>query len=95
MASPLSMDSSAAEPPAMRWRFPFFAFSAGILSLWVGGFLGGALAFGIAAALARKTGRSRALLWALMIAAVLCAAGLVVMVSDIGFGRSTLNSSSG
>lgn len=78
----------------MRWVFPYFAFSAGILSLWAGGFLGAALAFGIAAVIAWKTGRSRALRWALMALAVLFMVGLAIVLLDAWFGSGMLISSS-
>ena len=74
----------------MRWRLPFFAFSAGILSLWFAGPLGGALAFGLAAALAWRTGRSSALRWTLTTLAVVCTAGLMIMVLDARTGVGTL-----
>jgi hypothetical protein len=77
---------SAADARTMRWLFPFFAFSAGILSFLAGGFLGAALAFGIAAALAWKTGRSSALRWTLMTLAVLCMIVLIISVLDAGMG---------
>ncbi|WP_213011797.1 hypothetical protein [Paractinoplanes toevensis] len=80
---------------ATRWLFPYFAFSAGILALWAGGFLGATLAFGIAAAIAWKTGRSSALRWTLITFAVLSMVGLVVMALDTSSGVGTLISSSG
>ena len=79
----------------MRWVFPCFAFCAGILSFWAGGFLGAALAFGIAAAIAWRTGRSSALRWTLLTLAVLCAVTLVIIILDAGSGMGTLINFSG
>lgn len=90
MAGRVSREASASEARVRRWRFPFLAFSVGIVSLWASGFLGAALAFGVAAALAWKTGRSSALRWALTTLAVLCLVGLVVMALDAGFGTGTV-----
>jgi hypothetical protein len=86
---------SAAGARTKRWLFPYFAFSAGILSFLVGGLLGAALAFGIAAALAWRTGRSSALRWTLMTLAVLCMIALMIIILDAWSGIGTLTSSSG
>lgn len=94
MADRIPTKSSAADARTRRWVFPYFAFSAGILSLWVGGFLVAALAFGIAAALAWRTGRSSALRWTLMTLAVLCMLALAIVTLDAGSGTATLISSS-
>ena len=81
---------AAADARTPRWLFPSFAFSAGILSLGVAGFLGAALAFGVAAALAWRTDRSSALRWTLTILAVLCMLALVLSMLDAGSGMATL-----
>ncbi|WP_045741056.1 hypothetical protein [Actinoplanes rectilineatus] len=57
--------------------------------------LGGALGFGIAAVFAWRTGRSSVLRWTLTALAVLCAAGLLLVVLDARFGSSTLITSVG
>jgi hypothetical protein len=88
-------DRSSTEIPAKRWLFPYFAFSAGILSLWAGGALGGTIAFGVAAALAWRSGRGGGLRWSLTALAVLCAALTVFITVDGGSGTLWLDSVAG
>ncbi|BAL89383.1 hypothetical protein AMIS_41630 [Actinoplanes missouriensis 431] len=90
MAGRFREKASVPEARVVRWRFPCFAFSAGVLSLCAGGLLGGVLAFGVAAAIAWRTGRRGALRWALTALAVLCLVGLAVVGLDAGFGVGTL-----
>jgi hypothetical protein len=88
-------DRSSAEIPAKRWLFPYFAFSAGVLSLWAGGALGGTIAFGVAAALAWRAGRAGWLRWSLTALAVLCAALTVFITVDGGSGTLSLDGAAG
>ena len=78
------------EKASARWWFPCGAFSVGVLSLCAGGFVGGALVFGVAAAIAWRTGRSGVLRWALTALAVVCVVGLLVLGLDAWSGVGTL-----